>query len=239
VATLQRPAPLWGDLAPGDPLAGRYCWSGGTSMSTPLVAGAAALVRQHLVDQRQHFEAGVKPSGALIKAFLVNGAVSMNGQFANEIPAGPNPVAGFGRVNLGETLVPGMQQALFVDEPDHAVESLQMRVFVLEGVDTTRPLKVTLVWTDAPSPIGTGSLQNRLYLQVRSPDASVANGDVTPFPTATNNVQQVVVANPQSGNYEIRVRGVSVTRQAPGAAVGANPRQDFALVVSNGTRLSL
>jgi subtilisin family serine protease len=58
-------APLWGEVTPAsDPLATRYCWSGGTSMSTPLVAGLAALIRQHLVQQRGHVQDGVKPSGA-------------------------------------------------------------------------------------------------------------------------------------------------------------------------------
>lgn len=57
---------------------------------------------------------------------------------------------------------------------------------------------------------------------------------VTPFRPAMKVSPQL-----RAGNYEIRVRGVSVTRQAPGAAVGANPRQDFALVVSNGTSLTL
>src|SRR5262249_34295989 len=40
--------PLWGELPTTDPIFKRYCWSGGTSMSTPLVAGAVALIRQHL-----------------------------------------------------------------------------------------------------------------------------------------------------------------------------------------------
>ncbi|GAB4006025.1 hypothetical protein GCM10029992_55550 [Glycomyces albus] len=31
--------PLWGRLPEGHPLRNRYCWSGGTSMSTPLAAG--------------------------------------------------------------------------------------------------------------------------------------------------------------------------------------------------------
>jgi hypothetical protein len=52
-----------------------------------------------------------------------------------------------------------------------------------------------------------------------------------------NNVQQVVVAEPVAGDYTVRVRGVSVTRQAPGAAPGAGPRQDFALAVANGADL--
>jgi serine protease AprX len=81
-------------------------------------------------------------------------------------------------------------------------------------------------------------LQNQLYLQLRHPNGVVEDGDVTAFPTVTNNVQQVTLDVPAAGTYEIRVRGVSVTQQAPGATGGPSPRQDFALVVSNAENLS-
>ena len=45
-----------------------FAFDGGTSMATPLVAGAAALVRQYYTDV-QH----VTPSAALIKATLISG----------------------------------------------------------------------------------------------------------------------------------------------------------------------
>lgn len=238
--------PLWGDITPTThPLHGLYCWSGGTSMSTPLVAGAAALIRQHLVQQRDHYQNGVKPSGALIKAFLVNGTQSMKpGQFehdttddmpaADEIPDEPNNVNGFGRVNLTDALVPDpLMRTLFADEPDYAVETGQMRTFEVTVIDTTEPLKVTLVWTDYPGLANVGGLRNRLYLQVVQPDTTVLDGDVNPYPNATNNVQKVVIDAPAAGTYEIRVQGVSVTEQSPGASTGTNPRQDFALAVSN------
>jgi len=71
-------------------------------MATPLTAGAAALVREWLTRVR-----GIaNPSGALMKAVLLNGAVDMSpGQYGTggtrEIPAArPNNVAGWGRVNL-------------------------------------------------------------------------------------------------------------------------------------------
>jgi serine protease AprX len=62
---------------------------------------------------------------------------------------------------------------------------------------------------------------------------------MSPFPTVTNNVQQVVIAAPVAGVYTIRVYGVSVTQQAPGVSPGANPRQDFAVAVSNGMSVSV
>lgn len=231
--------PLWGRLPDGHQLRPFYCWSGGTSMATPLVAGAAALIRQHIVKQRGHLQPNRKPSGALIKAFLVNGAVAMPGQFPGEIPAGPNPVDGFGRIDVTQSLTPEpLHRTLFADEPDHGVSTGEMRTYQVQPADHSKPLKVTLAWTDAPALVGVGGLVNQLYLQVQAPDGSVTDGDVTPFPTATNNVQQVVIAAPAAETYTIRVRGISVTQGAPGATPGPNPRQDFALAISNGTNIS-
>jgi len=232
--------PLWGYLPEGHPLRDFYCWSGGTSMATPLVAGAAALVRQNLVVQRGHFAPNRKPSGALVKALLVNGAVAIQGQFPGEVPAGPNTVSGFGRIDVAQSVAPEpLHRVLFADEPDHAVSTGEIRFFQIEGADPAIPVKVTLAWTDAPALAGVGGLVNGLYLQVQAPDGSVIDGDTTAFPAVTNNVQQVLIAAPVAGTYTIRVRGVSVLQQAPGASSGATARQDFAVAVSNGTSMSM
>ncbi len=227
--------PLWGRLPAGHPLRDLYCWSGGTSMATPLVAGTAVIVRQHLVEQRGH----ATPSGALIKAFLVNGAVPMTGQFPGEVPGGPNNVSGFGRVNLARSVNPGpRQEMLFVQEPGEAVATGEMRRYRIESVDPAAPLNVTLAWTDAPSAMGNGGLTNQLYLQLETPDGTVLDGDLTPFPTATNNVQRITIAAPATGTYVVRVRGVSVILDSPGAAPTGLLRQDFALTADNGTGLT-
>jgi serine protease AprX len=209
--------PLWGRLPEGHDLRELYCWSGGTSMATPLVAGAAALIREHLSD-------GHSPSGALLKAVLVNGATPMGGQFDGEIPAGPNNVSGFGRVDVTAAL----------DGPRYEQDSVatgQIRRYRVEAAGSDVPLKVTLVWTDAPSLEGVGSLVNQLYLQVQAPDGTVLDGDTTRFPIATNNVQQVTITAPVAGTYTVRVRGVSVTEGAPGTPAD-RPRQTFAAVMS-------
>jgi serine protease AprX len=231
---------LWGDMDESHPLHGQYCWSGGTSMSTPLVAGCAALVRQYLIEYRGHVQEGIHPSGALMKAFLINCCRRMKGQFTDEIPDGPNNVSGFGRVDLGPVFEPEvLKNVHFSDEPTLAVQSGQNRVFGAETADSSKPLKVTLVWTDAPSLPGSGGLHNSLYLRVKHPDGRITDGDVTPYPVASNNVQQVTVPSPEPGTYEIVVHGIAIKTNSPVVEQGPDPRQDFALVVSNTTHLDL
>ncbi len=91
-------------LSPG---AGYYTYMSGTSMATPITAGAAALVRQYYMD----IEGLPGPSAALIKATLINGAQDMTpGQYGTgitqEIKGWPDNSQGWGRVDVESSLFP-------------------------------------------------------------------------------------------------------------------------------------
>lgn len=200
-----------------------YFYSDGTSMATPVTTGATALLRQHLRQQRNH-----EPSAALLKAMLVNGA---------RVPAGqspaPNNERGFGWLDLDGAIRPAPTgRQAYSDNVDLAVATGDIRNFDVQLADTSEPFRVTLAYTDRQGP----GIQNSLYLRVIQPGGAIIDGDVTAFPTVSNNVQRVHIENPVAGTYTVQVHGVSVL-----FGINAYPdeiRQDFAIAVSNGVGFS-
>ncbi|HMA47563.1 MAG TPA: S8 family serine peptidase, partial [Frankiaceae bacterium] len=154
----------------------------GTSMATPAVTGAAALVRQYFTDGRYPSGAptagdAFAPSAALMKAVLVNGARSMSG--ANVVGPFPATGQGWGRVTLSDTLAflgDGRGLVVVDDAAGLATDGTFTRTVFPVG---DRPLKVTVVWTDYPGAAGaTKALVNDLDLSVTAPDGTVYAGNV-------------------------------------------------------------
>lgn len=194
---------------------------------------------------------GFNPSSALVKATLINGAWDMApGQYgtgaAREIPPSwdtgatlPNNAEGFGRVDLETALFPGSgfsdasgRQAK-VHDVTPGLATGQSSNFTFDIVGNGDPLIVTLVWTDPQAATGAGvKLVNNLDLTVTAPGGGTTyfpNGiDKTSGVDSLNNVEQVKVSNPPSGQWSITVAGTSV----PGNAELGSTTQPFALVIS-------
>jgi subtilisin family serine protease len=213
-----------------------YAYDSGTSMSTPMVSGMAALVRQWLAQAR-----GMPaPSAALVKALLLNGAIEIGpGQYGTgttrEIPAGwPNSVAGWGRAWLPGSVGLGNGPAIWLADKRDGLGATGARAVFFLRADAGTPLRITLVWTDFPgAAFASGrALVNDLDLEVRGPDGKLLRGNARAASTVAcrddagadrcNNVESVSIATPTAGYYTVVVRG---------AAIVAGP-QPYALAAS-------
>ena len=179
-----------------------FCFMGGTSMATPLVAGCAAVVREFFQRNSDH-----NASAALVKAMLINGARDIVGQYVpSETQIAPNFMEGFGRVDLAATVGPwGPSETIsFWDENTALETGEEERRTVIVNAPASA-LKATLVWTDPPGE----TLQNDLDLIVRATNGVERHGNVPATSTEfdrTNNVEQVVWTSIPPGDVEIVVR---------------------------------
>ncbi|HEU4386329.1 MAG TPA: S8 family serine peptidase, partial [Blastocatellia bacterium] len=209
-----------------------YTWSSGTSHSAPQVAGAAALVRQSLLNQNE------TPTSALIKALLLNSTTYMTGSLA----AGnlPQTRQGWGLIDLDRTF--DNASRILVNQSRVLSDSGDEFVLTGEVKDNSRPFRVTLAWSDAPGFSGAAPWVNDLDLEV-AVNGQVYRGnnflnDVSQpggVADTRNNVEGVWLPAGTAGPFLVRVRGSSIA----GDGVPGNSDltdQDFALVVYNGER---
>lgn len=206
----------------------------GTSMASPAVAGTAALVRQYY--DEGFYPTGVAtpadaftPSGALIKATLLNSAVDMTG-----VTGYPSNLEGWGRVLADNALFfPGDARKLIVfDDLRNASGRTtgQTDTFLFQVDGGSEQLRVTLVWTDAPAAANTGTgfaAVNDLDLEVIAPNATLFLGNVFSGGASVsggtkddrNNVEQVHVNASETGLWTIRVQAAAVNRGPQGYAL--------------------
>jgi len=211
-----------------------YTWSTGTSHSTPAVAGAAALAYEYY---GRVLAPGHTPSPAMLKALLLNSPRYLNGAGTGDTL--PSNNQGWGDVDLGQ-LFDNTQRSL-LDQSVIFDASGQERQLAGSVADPAKPLRVTLVWTDAPGSTTGGASVNDLDLEV-TVGGKVYKGNVFSGAFSTtggafdprNNVENVFLSAGATGTFAVRVIARNIAGDGvPG--VGDSTDQDFALVISNGT----
>eukprot|EP01041_Mallomonas_annulata_P006552 gene6552-13254_t len=186
----------------------------GTSMATPAVAGAAALVVQYF--KNDSFWASschakypscrigaFQPSGSLVKTVLIHSGVDIGGVYAF-----PGPEQGFGRVNLQTVLyIPGITSDFNLYVEDIMMNSTSTRVYYVSITSTAKPLKVSICWMDPVNYSPTGKqLLHDADLTVTTPAGGILYGNGGNSKDTLNNVEMVNVASPSgTGVYKVTV----------------------------------
>lgn len=185
-----------------------YFFAGGTSMASPGVAGAAAL----LTERYKVANSNTLPRADLLKALLINGATDIGNK-------GPDYRFGFGYLNLVQSIKMLDSSRYFESNVGQGQEQTE----VITVPANTKKLKVLLYWHDvAADPKSSKQLVNDLDLSVTSPTNtthlplvldetpnSILN-DAKEGEDHLNNCEQVTIDAPVAGSYTIKVKGTTL-----------------------------
>lgn len=189
-----------------------YVRKTGTSMSTPSVAGSCALLQEfYLINNSSYMKS------ATVKALIIHTADEAG------TAKGPDYQFGWGLMNT-------KRAADIINDDKNDVAQINENILyngdkynITVGSDGSKPLIVTICWTDTSGRVQnqpillddpTPKLVNDLDLRIKkgsntyepfilnpsSPSVSATTGD-----DHLNNVEKIVIDNPQSGFYDIEV----------------------------------
>lgn len=222
-----------------------YTWSSGTSHSAPAVAGGMSLLYNYYgrvlaPSQAPTQTLAATPSPAMAKALMLNATRYLTG--LNTGDTLPSPNQGWGDLNLGN-IFDGVPRRL-VDQSVVFTSTGQVYNLLSQVHDSTRPVRVTLAWTDVPGSTTSGTAYtNNLDLQV-TVNGNVYKGNVFSgglsvsgglFDTV-NNVENVFLPAGLSGEITVNVIAKNIASDGvPGNASATD--QDFALVIYNGEEI--
>lgn len=179
----------------------------GSSGAAALVSGTALLI-QH----GYKLLTGSLPSNALVKAILINSADDVGNpevDYSN----------GFGNLNAANALKT-LQRGRFMNG---TVTNGNTQTFSISIPDGIKKLKITLVWNDPPAaPNASKALINDLDLELlnastsdtwkpwvlnKFPNIDSLQQLATRKKDSLNNIEQITLENPASGNYQFKVTG--------------------------------
>lgn len=219
--------------APGSTPDPNHVYSSGTSHAAPQISGVAALFTQFW----KNGHLGVNPSPAMVKAAVINTGQNLTGTgAANALPNGDE---GWGRVNMKLMFNTGTTLSYF-DQLSQLTSVGDVRNYSGSVVDNTKPIRVTLVWTDPPASSGANpALVNNLNLSVTVGGNTYkgnvfASGQSTTGGTAdtVNNVENVWLPAGTTGTITASVTAAALNGDGILGNASAND-QNYALVFYN------
>ncbi len=214
----------------------------GTSMASPVMSGSIALFWEQY---RNEFT--VDPSPALVKAVFTSVADDLQGfddADGGQMGHAPNRQQGWGRVNLDRVINPDTgfwyhdQSTIFTSSGQNWLQSIS-------PIDPAEPVRMMLVWTDAPG-AGLGGTNpawvNDLDLTVTADSTYLGNQfGVDGYSTTggvadgINNMEGVFLtaAQHQGEDFLIEVMASNIAADALNPFDPGSPQQDFALACYN------
>ena len=206
----------------------------GTSVAAPAVTGTVALLHQHFLN----LNGGATPRAATMKGLLIHTALDME-------TVGPDYRSGWGLTDAAAAAEFLSREAVPVPGEVHDFREATLGDGVTDtyfvDVSSGKPLHATLVWTDPAGAAqgdglddATSVLVNDLDLEIVGPDgvhlpwtldpANPADPAVRNARNSRDNVEQVVIDDPEPGTYMIRVSHMG--------SLGEFESQDYSLLFS-------
>ncbi|MBI3650363.1 MAG: S8 family serine peptidase [Acidobacteria bacterium] len=215
-----------------------YTWSSGTSHSTPLVTGGAALAFQWL---KTRF--ATEPSAALVKAMLLNSTSYLSGKGANDNL--PGAKQGWGLLNIAR-MFEATDRIIYDESPTRTFTQSGGQPFEITGVitDPAKEFRAMLVWSDAPgTPLSNAPYVNQLNLELTingvTYKGNVFQGQYSKAGGQAdflNNAQGIRLPAGTTGPFVLRVKPTIIAGDGE-PFNGVELDQDFALVVTNGREM--